>query len=447
MIDGVGGDAQTDGARSTCTWARANPKPARRSCSSPTSGRSPSPPRPAPAMPTWSRRAATCWSSSTSTPTAASSFTDDDDTTRYIDLNDPRQPGHQRRERRQEPAGHRDQRRRRHAPTSMNYVSRNVSVVNLTTDTVVDGHPRPRPARARLDGRGASRSARRCSSPRAATSTAGRHHGLDRRAALSEGWQNCASCHFDGLTDGNVWVFGAGPRKSVPLNATFNPHNPDDQRDPRTTRRSSTRSRTSSSTSATSPARALPGTAPPPPDHACCSTRTTADPDDADDQHRAGRDQRLRLPNAGRTQHTVTLPGSARRAGADRAEGVGAARDPHAQRAARQRPRSTAGSARPTIAHGRVLFVQAGCQTCHGGSKWTTSFKDFVSPPGAGPRSSPRPIRTRRPFGNPVGDQYLDRFLERRRLVQRRRRRRGQPDRQQHRRRRVRQRRAGATAS
>ena len=42
----------------------------------------------------------------------------------------------------------------------------------------------------------------------------------------SEGWQDCASCHFEGLTDGVVWVFGAGPRKSVPLNATFNPAEP-----------------------------------------------------------------------------------------------------------------------------------------------------------------------------------------------------------------------------
>jgi len=31
----------------------------------------------------------------------------------------------------------------------------------------------------------------------------------------SEGWQSCASCHFKGLTDGVIWQFAAGPRKSV----------------------------------------------------------------------------------------------------------------------------------------------------------------------------------------------------------------------------------------
>src|SRR5205085_8323470 len=35
----------------------------------------------------------------------------------------------------------------------------------------------------------------------------------------------CSSCHFKGLTDGVIWQFNAGPRKSVPLNATFSPHN------------------------------------------------------------------------------------------------------------------------------------------------------------------------------------------------------------------------------
>ena len=46
----------------------------------------------------------------------------------------------------------------------------------------------------------------------------------------ANGWQSCSSCHFKGLTDGVVWEFASGPLKSVPLNATFNPRNPQQQR-------------------------------------------------------------------------------------------------------------------------------------------------------------------------------------------------------------------------
>ncbi|MGH9802992.1 MAG: YncE family protein, partial [Blastocatellia bacterium] len=46
----------------------------------------------------------------------------------------------------------------------------------------------------------------------------------------SEGWSGCVSCHANGLTDQVVWIFGAGPRRSLPLSATFNPHDPNDQK-------------------------------------------------------------------------------------------------------------------------------------------------------------------------------------------------------------------------
>jgi hypothetical protein len=64
------------------------------------------------------------------------------------------------------------------------------------------------------------------------------------------------------------------------------------------------------------------------------------------------------------------------------------------------------------IDRGRELFADAGCQECHGGTHWTTSLKDFDSPPDDdevftetdpnGPGDRP----------NPIGTQYLDRFLE-----------------------------------
>ena len=44
----------------------------------------------------------------------------------------------------------------------------------------------------------------------------------------SEGWSGCVSCHPFGLTDGVVWIFGAGPRRTLPLNGTFNPRDPHD---------------------------------------------------------------------------------------------------------------------------------------------------------------------------------------------------------------------------
>jgi len=44
----------------------------------------------------------------------------------------------------------------------------------------------------------------------------------------SDGWSGCVSCHPFGLTDGVVWIFGTGPRRTLPLNGSFNPHDPHD---------------------------------------------------------------------------------------------------------------------------------------------------------------------------------------------------------------------------
>jgi cytochrome c peroxidase len=44
----------------------------------------------------------------------------------------------------------------------------------------------------------------------------------------NEGWSSCVACHPFGLTDNVVWIFGAGPRRTVPLNGSFNPQDPDD---------------------------------------------------------------------------------------------------------------------------------------------------------------------------------------------------------------------------
>ena len=107
----------------------------------------------------------------------------------------------------------------------MNYISRNVSVVNLDTDSCCEGDPDHRAA-----ARPASQDEQIQVGEEVFFASRGVFDGGKTNRLSSEGWQNCASCHFAGLTDGNVWAFDAGPRKSVPLNGTWNPHDPDDQR-------------------------------------------------------------------------------------------------------------------------------------------------------------------------------------------------------------------------
>ena len=45
-----------------------------------------------------------------------------------------------------------------------------------------------------------------------------------------DAWSSCGSCHNDGLADGVTWVFGTGPRQTIPLDGMFSKQNPEDQR-------------------------------------------------------------------------------------------------------------------------------------------------------------------------------------------------------------------------
>ncbi|HLJ46281.1 MAG TPA: beta-propeller fold lactonase family protein [Bryobacteraceae bacterium] len=46
----------------------------------------------------------------------------------------------------------------------------------------------------------------------------------------NNGWGACASCHPFGLSDNVVWIFASGPRRTVPLHATFASGDPNTQR-------------------------------------------------------------------------------------------------------------------------------------------------------------------------------------------------------------------------
>ena len=213
VIDGVSGGtpaSQSAASSSTCTSARATRSPARRSCSSPTPGRSPSP----------SRRgngAAYVVSAGSDLLVKVNvdgsgklDFTVDADTTRYIDLNDPANPATSGDNAGKNPQGIVINKQGTRAYVT-NFVSRNVSRRRPHAPTGGEGHPHRSAARRPARPRRSWRSAPRCSSPRAATSTARRARPSPPTERLSsEGWQSCASCHFEGLTDSVVWEFGTG---------------------------------------------------------------------------------------------------------------------------------------------------------------------------------------------------------------------------------------------
>jgi len=337
------------------------------------------------------------------------SFTGDENTTRYIDLNDP-DTGEA--DSGKNPLGIviNDDGTRAYV---MNFVSRNVSVVDLTTDTVsqvIKTTDLPRPgSREEVIQVGAEMFfSSRGNFTRPANATVSTTDRLS-----SEGWQNCASCHFQGLTDGVVWSFATGPRKSVPLNASFNPNDPNDQRllnysaifdevedFELNIRNVSGPGALAAAGPCSDPA---PGTSTFDPAHGLLF----------------GDDGNINLPpctivafaraNAARRQHTVMLPGSNVAVPALTAlkEWVRfAVRTPNGPLTANKAP---GGATRDQIAAGRALFVQAGCGICHGGGKWTASTKDFISPPAAADIFTER---TGTFTGNPVGAQYLARFLQ-----------------------------------
>jgi YVTN family beta-propeller protein len=233
----------------------------------------------------------------------------------------------------------------------------------------------------------------------------------------SEGWQNCASCHFEGLTDSVVWAFGTGPRKSVPLNGTFNPRNP--TKDQRVLNYSAIFDEVEdfelNIRNVSGPGPLAPPTPP-----AACSNPAQGSPATStfDPNHGLliGDNGNINLspcvvvafnkPNANRKQLTVTLPGSAHRVPALTALKKWvqfAVRTPYGPL-----PNSTVAN---QIQRGRVLFGQAGCAKCHNGGKWTNSTKNFVSPPALAQISTETDPNAAGVAPDPNTSQYLFKFL------------------------------------
>ncbi len=109
-----------------------------------------------------------------------------------------------------------------------NYVSRDVTIVDLTRDVAlntVESAAQPSDLGDQLIQRGKELFN---SSIGPVTFNADIH--ANEGLMADRGWCACASCHPNGLTDAVVWMFPAGPRFTTPLNGTFDKHNPSRQR-------------------------------------------------------------------------------------------------------------------------------------------------------------------------------------------------------------------------
>ena len=336
----------------------------------------------------------------------------DADTTRYIDLNDPANPATAGANAGKNPQGIVINKRGTRAYVQ-NFISRNVSVVDLTADRVIKvvrtgSPPAPGSTEEVVSVGGELFFSSRGLFNKPAGSTVSNQERMS-----SEGWQSCASCHFKGLTDAVVWQFGTGPRKSVPLNASFNPRNRNEQRvlnysaifDEIEDFEANIRN-VSGPGALAAP---LTCSAPPPATSALDPNHGILIGDNGDINLAPCVLNAFAKANAGRPQHTVTLPGST-----TQIQGLTALREwvKFAVRTPRGPSTSRSVGNRLTsrqISQGRTLFTQAGCAACHVGGKWTISTKDFASPPAAGEIfTETTPPAT---IGAPIGAQYLNRFL------------------------------------
>jgi YVTN family beta-propeller protein len=356
------------------------------------------------------------------------SFTTDENTTRYIDLNDPNNPATSGANAGKNPLGIAINNASKTAYV-MNYVSRNVSVVDLTTDSVVkviqtSNLPSPGSAEEVIEvGAEMFFSSRGNFVGPAAVST--------QERLSSEGWQSCASCHFAGLTDGVIWQFNTGPRKSVPLNSTFDPNNPNDQRVLNYSAIFDEVQDFEGNIRNVSGPGGLNLQGKPP--QACSEPvpPNALSPSNFDPNHGLlfGDNGNINQApceinafrtkaNANRQQHKVQLPGSNVRVNALDAlnEWVRfAVRTPNGplttSELAAGRNTSRVGVNPADVRAGRKLFLAANCQACHSGGKWTISTKDFTSPPAAEEIATETDPNGAALPPNPNGAQYLFRFL------------------------------------
>jgi YVTN family beta-propeller protein len=238
----------------------------------------------------------------------------------------------------------------------MNYVSRDVSVLDLTKS--------PETAIATMPS---------ADLPAPGTSEALIHLGLELYNSsigsfdpaspgkppivgrLSEnGWGSCSACHPDGLSDNVVWIFPDGPRRTIPQHADFDPSDP-----LRLTQRMLNWS----------------------------AARDEVEDFELDIRAVSGGDGLIVLGDGVTPDPDVAnfLPQASGGRNQLKVGGVPAwdALKAYVKFGIRA-PVSPQPKTDPDALAGRALFISANCQQCHGGPQWTRSSVRYTPPPAAG---------------------------------------------------------------
>jgi YVTN family beta-propeller protein len=170
------------------------------------------------------------------------------------------------------------------------------------------------------------------------------------------GWGACSTCHPSGLSDQVVWIFPAGPRRTIPQHADFDPADPN-RLAMRPLNWSANRDEQEDFENNI---RGVSG-----------GLGLIVQADGVTQEPTANVNDFTPLANGGRNQLKV--------------RGVGAwdAIKAFVQFGIRA-PISPQSKTEPDVIAGRALFTAANCQSCHGGAQWTTARVRFTPPPGAG---------------------------------------------------------------
>jgi YVTN family beta-propeller protein len=230
----------------------------------------------------------------------------------------------------------------------MNYISRDVSVVNLALESVVKTIQSTALPAAGSQAEKELLGKELFNSSRGPVATDPNFPG--RFTMSDNGWGSCFNCHPFGLSDGVTWIFADGPRQTIPLDGTFGP---DDAQ--------------------TGPGGFIPGLTQRILNYG--AVRSTVQDFEKNTENVSGGFGLIGPRGAGDN----VADHKANRGLDARADAI------EAYVASVEAPISPASPLASQVVAGRQVFLQAGCDKCHSGSLWTTSRADYTLPASADP--------------------------------------------------------------